>query len=91
MPHCITSIQRARRDHSKGRGTPRWLLSAIIWEVSSIVASVHKGTASLTIAIRAEHAIAFNHGMDVSRLYEQLCGSLAAKGPTSTTPGEDAD
>ncbi|KAK1474387.1 hypothetical protein CABS01_15849 [Colletotrichum abscissum] len=21
MPHCITSIQRARRDHSKGRGT----------------------------------------------------------------------
>ncbi|KXH39566.1 hypothetical protein CNYM01_13073 [Colletotrichum nymphaeae SA-01] len=32
MPHCITSIQRARRDHSKGRDTPRWLLSAIIWE-----------------------------------------------------------
>ncbi|KAK1458258.1 hypothetical protein CPAR01_09878 [Colletotrichum paranaense] len=38
MPHCITSIQRARRDHSKGRGTPRWLLSAIIWEIRDFVA-----------------------------------------------------
>ncbi|EXF72906.1 hypothetical protein CFIO01_09355 [Colletotrichum fioriniae PJ7] len=92
MPHCITSIQRARRDHPKGCGTPRWLLSAIMWEqASSIVASVRTRTASLTIATRAEHAIAFNHDMDVNQLYERLCGSLAAKGPTNATPTKDVN
>ncbi|KAK0376257.1 hypothetical protein CLIM01_06383 [Colletotrichum limetticola] len=76
----------------KGPWHPRWLLSAIIWErPTSIVASVHKGTASLTIATRAEHAIAFDHDMDVNQMYGRLCGSLAAKGPRSATPGEDGD